>query len=121
MVAPHTSNWNFVHLLAASFLERVSPYWLGKHTLLRGPFGWLLRKFGGITHRPSIEPAPRRHSNDILFIDYARKLIGTGPRIMPAGDLDADMQTISEFYETVEPKYPAERSIVAVKRDNLTR
>lgn len=48
VVAPHTSNWDFVYMLAVSFHLRVPAYWIGKHTLFHGPLGWLSRKFGGI-------------------------------------------------------------------------
>jgi len=47
-MAPHTSNWDFVVLVAASFYFKIPAYWLGKHTLFRWPLGWLLRWLGGI-------------------------------------------------------------------------
>ena len=36
VVAPHTSNWDFVYMLAVSFHLRVPAYWIGKHTLFHG-------------------------------------------------------------------------------------
>ncbi len=48
LVAPHTSNWDFVHLLFFSFLIEVKVSWFGKHTIFRGPFNRLFRYFGGI-------------------------------------------------------------------------
>ena len=48
IAAPHTSNWDLAFLLAlaADFDLRVS--WMGKHALFKPPFGWLMRRTGGI-------------------------------------------------------------------------
>jgi len=46
--APHTSNWDFVVYLAAIRHWRMSPRYVGKHTLFRWPFGVFFRRFGGI-------------------------------------------------------------------------
>lgn len=46
--APHTSNWDFVFMLAISWQLGFSPRWLGKHTLFKPPFGRLMRALGGI-------------------------------------------------------------------------
>lgn len=58
--APHTSNWDFVYLLAYTWrheLRGVS--WVGKHTLFRPPFGTLARRLGGI-------PVDRRSPHDTV-------------------------------------------------------
>ncbi|HET7457291.1 MAG TPA: 1-acyl-sn-glycerol-3-phosphate acyltransferase [Gemmatimonadaceae bacterium] len=47
VVAPHTSNWDFLLGLAAMFAVGLRAHWLGKHTLFRGPLGTLLRRLGG--------------------------------------------------------------------------
>jgi 1-acyl-sn-glycerol-3-phosphate acyltransferase len=46
--APHTSNWDFVFALALAAVLDVKITWLGKHALFRPPFGWLMRRLGGI-------------------------------------------------------------------------
>lgn len=46
--APHTSNWDFVLVMATAFALGVEIHWLGKHTLFRPPTGWLMRRLGGI-------------------------------------------------------------------------
>jgi len=46
--APHTSNWDFIIYLAAIRHWRISPRYIGKHTLFRWPFGYFFRRFGGI-------------------------------------------------------------------------
>jgi 1-acyl-sn-glycerol-3-phosphate acyltransferase len=52
VVAPHTSNWDFVVGLAAKFALSLRAVWIGKHTLFRPPFGKLLRRLGGVpVHR----------------------------------------------------------------------
>jgi 1-acyl-sn-glycerol-3-phosphate acyltransferase len=48
IVAPHTSNWDFFVGLAAKFALGLRAQWLGKHSLFRGPVGWVLRALGGI-------------------------------------------------------------------------
>ena len=46
--APHTSNWDFIHMLAITARAGVPVRYLGKHTLFKPPFGWLMRALGGI-------------------------------------------------------------------------
>ncbi|WP_201327366.1 1-acyl-sn-glycerol-3-phosphate acyltransferase [Thermotomaculum hydrothermale] len=48
LVAPHTSNWDFVHLMFFSFLVEVKVSWFGKHTIFKWPFGRLFRYLGGV-------------------------------------------------------------------------
>ncbi|NNE46989.1 MAG: glycerol acyltransferase [Rhodothermales bacterium] len=48
IVAPHTSNWDFVLGLAAALALDVDAHWIGKHTIFRWPFGRLMRWLGGI-------------------------------------------------------------------------
>ena len=48
IVAPHTSNWDFVIGIAAKLALGLHASWLGKHTLFRGPFAGLMRRLGGI-------------------------------------------------------------------------
>lgn len=46
--APHTSNWDFLLLVAAMLVLRIDARWMGKHTLFRFPFGGVMRWLGGI-------------------------------------------------------------------------
>ena len=48
IAAPHTSNWDFPFMLATAYAMRVRLSWLGKHTLFIPPWGWFMRKLGGI-------------------------------------------------------------------------
>jgi 1-acyl-sn-glycerol-3-phosphate acyltransferase len=48
IAAPHTSNWDFPFMLATAYVMRVRISWFGKHTLFLPPWGWFMRKLGGI-------------------------------------------------------------------------
>ncbi|MEJ2383736.1 MAG: lysophospholipid acyltransferase family protein [Xanthomonadales bacterium] len=59
IVAPHTSNWDFMVGILAARAIRLDAHWIGKHTLFRPPFGWLFRALGGI-------PVDRGRSGDLI-------------------------------------------------------
>jgi len=48
ILAPHTSNWDFVLGLAALLALDLRITWLGKHQIFRPPFGRFLRRLGGV-------------------------------------------------------------------------
>ena len=48
IVAPHTSNWDFVIGAAAMLGIGLRARFLGKHTLFKGPLGIMMRWMGGI-------------------------------------------------------------------------
>ncbi len=48
VAAPHTSNWDFIYMLAMATAMGIKPRWVGKHTMFRWPFGGLMRRLGGI-------------------------------------------------------------------------
>ncbi|MDA0977714.1 MAG: 1-acyl-sn-glycerol-3-phosphate acyltransferase, partial [Proteobacteria bacterium] len=48
IAAPHTSNWDFILLLAAAYSFRFQINWLGKDSLFKTPLGPLLSYLGGI-------------------------------------------------------------------------
>lgn len=57
--APHTSNWDFVFMLAISWRARIQVRFLGKHQLFKRPFGPLMRALGGI-------PVDRRDPSGVV-------------------------------------------------------
>lgn len=59
IVAPHTSNWDFLLGVAILFGLDLRISWLGKHALFRAPFRGLLRWMGGI-------PVDRRASHGVV-------------------------------------------------------
>ena len=48
VAAPHTSNWDFVLMLAIAWSQGISPVWLGKKEMFKGPLGPMFRALGGI-------------------------------------------------------------------------
>ena len=48
IAAPHTSNWDLPYTLMTAFVLRLNPYWLGKASLFKAPFGGAMRWLGGI-------------------------------------------------------------------------
>lgn len=40
----------------------------------------------------------------LAFLDFKRKRAGFGPTIHPTGDVHADMKTIRDFYESIDPR-----------------
>ena len=52
--APHTSNWDFVLMLAVVRSLGVRVSFMAKHTLFRRPFGGLMRRLGGIPIRRQV-------------------------------------------------------------------
>lgn len=59
IVAPHTSNWDFLLGVAVVFAVELRASWLGKHALFRFPFRSFLRWLGGI-------PVDRRASHGVV-------------------------------------------------------
>jgi 1-acyl-sn-glycerol-3-phosphate acyltransferase len=59
IVAPHTSNWDFVVGVAAKWALGLGVLFLGKNTLFRFPFGAAMRALGGM-------PVDRATSHDVV-------------------------------------------------------
>jgi 1-acyl-sn-glycerol-3-phosphate acyltransferase len=53
IAAPHTTNWDFIYLLAFAAYFDVEISWMGKHSLFRWPFGLFMRALGGVPVRRS--------------------------------------------------------------------
>ena len=47
-VAPHSSNWDFVHGVAVVFASGLKVSFVAKHTLFHGPLGRFMRWVGGL-------------------------------------------------------------------------
>lgn len=48
IATPHTSNWDLVYMLAIAFVLGIEVRWMGKDSLFKPPFGFLLKWLGGI-------------------------------------------------------------------------
>jgi 1-acyl-sn-glycerol-3-phosphate acyltransferase len=69
IVAPHTSNWDFVVGLACDLALDLDAVWLAKHTIFVGPFGRWLKSLGGI-------PVVRSASHNVVSqvaAEFARR------------------------------------------------
>lgn len=61
--APHTSNWDFVLMLAIAWRLGIDVHWLGKKSLFRGWRGPLMRRLGGV---PVDREDPGRIVSDVV-------------------------------------------------------
>lgn len=59
VAAPHTSNWDGLTMVAAAGWYRVKLHWMGKAALVRGPFGWLVKRSGCV-------PVERSSANAVV-------------------------------------------------------
>lgn len=59
IAAPHTSNWDLFWMLLLAAHFELSPRFMAKHTLFRGPMGWVMRAVGGI-------PIARHRAGDVV-------------------------------------------------------
>ena len=69
IVAPHTSNWDFVVGLFCDLALDLDAMWLAKHTIFVGPFGSWLKSLGGI-------PVVRSASHNVVSqvaAEFARR------------------------------------------------
>jgi 1-acyl-sn-glycerol-3-phosphate acyltransferase len=70
IVAPHTSNWDFVVAAAAKYYLHLDARFLGKAELFRPPFGGLFRAMGGY-------PVDRKKHNNV--VDFVVSLFRENP------------------------------------------
>ena len=66
IVAPHTSNWDFVIGAAGMLALDLELRYLGKHTLFEGPLGFMFRGLGGI-------PVDRSHPGSGVVEEMAAR------------------------------------------------
>ena len=71
--APHTSNWDFVLMLAIAWRLGIDVHWLGKKSLFRGWRGPIMRALGGI---PVDRADPARVVNDVVAQVHAGTVFG---------------------------------------------
>lgn len=78
IVAPHTSNWDFLVGVAAMFAMGLRSCFLGKHTLFKWPLGSMMRWLGGV-------PVDRRSARGVvdetvqLFAATDHLILGLSP------------------------------------------
>jgi len=69
LAAPHTSNWDVPLMLAMSYVYGIRLSWIGKHSLFRGPWGWLLRRVGGVP----VDRRARHNAVQQMVEEFARR------------------------------------------------
>ena len=93
IVAPHTSNWDFIVGILVVFALGLRVRFLGKHTLFTPPLGWLMRWLGGT---PVVRDTPQGAVAD------AAEMIGREERVLlavaPAGTRTRGKPWRSGFY-----------------------
>lgn len=92
--APHTSNWDFVLVIATATALGVRISWMGKHSLFRGPFGPLFRWMGGI-------PIDRRATHGVVGenVQAFQKMENLILCITPEGTRQRVREWKSGFYQ----------------------
>lgn len=87
IVAPHTSNWDFVLGLAIAFIFCLKISFFGKHNIFIPPFDRLLRRWGGIpierskTHGVVTQMTEKMINADQMVLCLSPE--GTRSKIMP--------------------------------------
>jgi 1-acyl-sn-glycerol-3-phosphate acyltransferase len=75
IAAPHTSNWDFLVLIAFDFSFKLDTVWMGKESIFRGPLAPFFRKVGGI-------PIDRGSGHSV--VDQAVQVFQDNPRVVMA-------------------------------------
>ncbi|WP_114854606.1 1-acyl-sn-glycerol-3-phosphate acyltransferase [Brachybacterium sp. YJGR34] len=91
--APHTSNWDFVFMLAIAWRHRIPLRWLGKHDLFTGWKGPVMRALGGI---PVDRSDPARVVEEVVDQVHAGTVFGLV--ITPDGTRGGHTHWKSGFY-----------------------
>lgn len=91
--APHTSNWDFVLMLAIAWRLGIDVHWLGKNSLFRGWRGPIMRRLGGI---PVDRADPARVVKDVVGQVHAGAVFGLV--VTPDGTRGGNEYWKSGFY-----------------------
>jgi 1-acyl-sn-glycerol-3-phosphate acyltransferase len=94
IAAPHTSNWDLPYTLMTAFVLRLHPYWMGKASIFRPPFGPLMRWLGGIA-------VNREQSTNLVAASVAALKAADGPVqliVPPEGTRSAVTRWKTGFY-----------------------
>jgi 1-acyl-sn-glycerol-3-phosphate acyltransferase len=91
--APHTSNWDFVVMLAITWRLNIRVRWLGKKSLFHGWRGPIMRSLGGI---PVDRAAPSSVVSEVLELIRAGKIFSLV--VTPDGTRSGNTHWKSGFY-----------------------
>ena len=73
VAAPHTTNWDFLVMLALDFAFKIDSVWLGKESIFGSPLGPFFRLVGGI-------PVDRSVASSV--VDQVVQLFQSNPRVV---------------------------------------
>jgi 1-acyl-sn-glycerol-3-phosphate acyltransferase len=94
IAAPHTSNWDLPYTLMVCFVLRLTPYWMGKASIFRAPFGGVMRWLGGIAvDRSKSNNLVAASAEAIRSADFSLQLI-----VPPQGTRSQARQWKTGFY-----------------------
>lgn len=112
--APHTSNWDFILMLGIAWELGLKFRYLGKHTLFKPPFGFVMRWLGGV---------PVDRANPAGLVDDVVARVSSGERfylvVTPEGTRAAGRYWKSGFHRiALETGLPI--TLGYVDRDTMT-
>lgn len=94
IAAPHTSNWDLPYTLMVCFVLRLTPYWMGKASIFKAPFGGVMRWLGGIAvDRSKSNNLVAASAEAIRAADFSLQLI-----VPPQGTRSETNQWKTGFY-----------------------
>ncbi len=104
IAVPHTSNWDFVHCMAAFHLLKIPIRFTIKKSWMKPPFGWLIKPMGGlaIDRTPKKEGEKRKSVTEAmvqLFDDNPGQLAMV---VTPEGTRSKRTEWKSGFYYTAK-------------------
>lgn len=88
IIAPHTSNWDFINIYMVAVSLGIPGYWLGKHTLFKGPFGPIMKWLGGV---------PVVRSRSMNLVDQCIKAYDNDPKMMLAITPEGTRSRVKEW------------------------
>lgn len=115
IAAPHSSNWDFVFTMLLIFKFKISVHWMGKNTMFKWPFRWLLKRLGGI-------PIDRSKKTNVVqtMVDAfgkSKELIIT---IAPSGTREKVMTWKTGFYHIAnQAKVPIVCGFIDYKNNTI--
>lgn len=102
VMAPHTSNWDFLYFIAAALVYRLDLKWIGKHTLFKGLMGPCMRWLGGVA-------VDRNKSTGAVSdaVDFLKRNTSAAVAIAPEGTRKSVKNWKTGFYRiAVEAEVP---------------
>jgi 1-acyl-sn-glycerol-3-phosphate acyltransferase len=108
---PHTSNWDFVLMLAIAWRLGIHVRWLGKSSLFRGWLGPVMRWLGGI---PVDRSDPSRVVGDVVARIRGGETFGLV--VTPEGTRGAGDYWKSGFYRIARGRASGSRSATSTAR-----